>query len=89
MENDPFIHREHPAQSLTNTPFKWMLYILVSAIPLIGLIMLFIWGFGNDPNVSRRNWAKGMLLFYVFLIVLYIVFALLFGAALLAATAGN
>ena len=68
-------------QTSSITPGKWALYIFVSSLPLIGLIMLLVWGFGNDGNTIRKNWAKGMLLLYVIGIILSILFFSLFGLA--------
>lgn len=70
-------------QTTSITPGKWALYIFVAGLPLIGLIMLLVWGFGNDGNITRKNWAKGMLLLYVIGIVLSILFFSLFGLAAL------
>ncbi|MBW2962856.1 hypothetical protein [Mesonia aestuariivivens] len=64
-------------------PGKWALYIFVSGLPLIGLIMLLVWGFSSDTNKTRQNWAKGMLLLYVIMIILTIAFFSLFGLAAL------
>ncbi len=68
-------------QSTSITPGKWALYIFVAGLPIIGLIMLLVWGFGNDGNNIRKNWAKGMLLLYVIGIILSILFFSLFGLA--------
>ncbi len=50
MEQDPFTNETQPGQLVATLPVKWMLYILISAIPLVGLVMLFVRGFGNDGN---------------------------------------
>ncbi|MFN2428366.1 MAG: hypothetical protein ABR574_00005 [Cryomorphaceae bacterium] len=59
----------------------WMITILITAIPLVGLIMLFVWAFGENTNPSKSNWAKATLLWYVIFIVLGFVFVALFGTA--------
>ena len=41
----------------------WVLTYLIAAIPLVGIIMLFIWAFGNDTNPNKANWAKAALFF--------------------------
>ncbi len=64
---------------------EWVLTILISAIPLVGLIMLFVWAFGSGTNESKANWAKATLIWIAIIIVIYVLFALIFGAALLAA----
>ena len=49
----------------------WLVTLLIIAIPLVGLIMLFVYAFGNNENVNKQNWAKAQL------IMLAIVFALI------------
>ena len=68
-----------PEQPNLITPQTWALYIFVAGIPFIGIIMLLVWAFGSDLNYTRRNWAKGMLLLYVIMIVLFIVFFVFLG----------
>lgn len=41
---------------------KWFLTVFVTSLGLIGLIFLFIWGFGSGPK-SRQNFCKAMLIF--------------------------
>lgn len=45
--------------------------------------MLFVWAFGSNTKPSKANWAKAALDMYAILISLYIVLAVLFGAAFL------
>jgi hypothetical protein len=40
---------------------EWFVTILVLAIPVIGLIMHFVWAFGAG-NVGRRNFCRAALL---------------------------
>ena len=63
----------------------WVLTYLIAAIPLVGIIMLFIWAFGHDTNPNKANWAKAALIWAAIAIGIYITFAVIFGAALLAA----
>lgn len=65
------------------TVMEWVITMLIMAIPIVNLVMLFIWGFGNpDP---RRNFAKASLiwmaislglaiLFYVFILIIALSF---------------
>ncbi|MEZ4724938.1 MAG: hypothetical protein R2863_09820 [Candidatus Kapaibacterium sp.] len=58
----------------------WVITLLITAIPLVGFIMLFIWGFGSDTNANKRNWAKGTLILLAIVTVLYfIVFVVFMG----------
>ncbi len=55
----------------------WMLTMLICVIPLVNIIMLFVWAFGSSTNPSKANWAKASLLWAVIGIVLWV---LVFGA---------
>ncbi len=61
---------------------EWFITTLILAIPMVGLIMLFVWGFGAGHNPNKANWAKAMLLWYAVLVALTIFIFLIFGAAL-------
>jgi heme/copper-type cytochrome/quinol oxidase subunit 2 len=61
----------------------WFITIFITAIPIVGLIMLFVWGFGSNTNTTKANWAKAVLLWYAVMIVLYAFIAIIFGAAFL------
>lgn len=51
----------------------WVLSIIISSIPLIGLIMLFVWAFsGSTINENKKNWAKAMLIIQLIGIVLVV-----------------
>ncbi len=60
----------------------WILTLFITAIPLIGFIMLFVWAFGSGDNPNKTNFAKGALVLYAILIGIYIFFMVLFGAAM-------
>ena len=58
----------------------WIITILITAIPLVNIIMLFIWAFGgNDTNLNKKNWAKATLIWFVIIFVFYFVIFVLFG----------
>jgi len=56
----------------------WVITMIIASIPLIGIIMLFVWAFGSDTNLSKKNWAKAILIFFGIIIVIYILILLLF-----------
>jgi ABC-type Na+ efflux pump permease subunit len=53
---------------------EWIVTILITAIPLVGLIMLFVWAFGDGAQPSKKNWAIATLIWYAIMIVLGILF---------------
>ena len=60
----------------------WMVTILLSAIPVVNLVMLFLWAFGSSTNPSKANWAKATLIWMVIGIVLAILFVVIIGTAI-------
>lgn len=55
---------------------EWILTSIILAIPLVGFIMLFVWGFGNGTKPSKANYCKSVLLLAVIGIVLAIVLSI-------------
>jgi heme/copper-type cytochrome/quinol oxidase subunit 2 len=68
---------------------EWVLTYLIAAIPIVGLVMLFVWAFGSETNPNKANWAKAALIWTAIVIGIYIVFAMAFGAAILASLGGR
>ena len=50
---------------------NWLLTFIILAIPLVNIIMLFIWAF--DSSSTRRNFARAHLIIAVIVIVIWIV----------------
>ncbi|MBR1573108.1 MAG: hypothetical protein IJ655_10230 [Lachnospiraceae bacterium] len=59
---------------------QWFVTILLTLIPVVGLVMLFVWAFGNTADESKKNWAKANLIWMLIGIVLWF----LIGATVLA-----
>jgi len=75
---------ENQGQSKSVVTIKdWVITLIIAAIPIIGFIMLFVWGFSSSTNENKANFAKAALIVYAIMIGLYLIFMLLFGAALL------
>lgn len=70
-------------QSAAVSTKEWVITLLILAIPMVGLIMLFVWGFGSDTNPSKANFAKASLIWMAIYMVLGILFFVLFGAAMM------
>ncbi len=62
----------------------WMLTLLLASIPLVGVVMLFVWAFGDSTNLSKKNWAKATLIFLAILLVLYLILGFVILGALAA-----
>jgi hypothetical protein len=58
----------------------WLITLIITAIPVVGIIMLFVWAFGSGTHPSKQNWAKAGLIMAAIVIVLYMIFGAIFGA---------
>lgn len=55
---------------------QWVLTIFLSSLGIIGLILLFVWGFGSNTPTAKKNYARAMLIWYAIgigLSILYII----------------
>ncbi len=71
------------------TTGNWVMTMLIAAIPLVNIVMLFVWAFSSDTNPNKANWAKASLIWVAIIIGIYIVIMALFGSALLSALMNN
>ena len=58
----------------------WILTLIVLLIPCVGIVMYFVWAFGNNGNINRRNFCRAQLIIFAALLGIYLVFFVLFGA---------
>ncbi|AFC31260.1 hypothetical protein PM3016_4499 [Paenibacillus mucilaginosus 3016] len=61
----------HPSER-PMTVKDWVITQLILALPVINLVMLFVWAFGKTSNVNRRNYCRASLWMFLFVMVLYL-----------------
>jgi uncharacterized integral membrane protein len=79
----------HPQQPVSPviTVKEWMLTTLIMIIPIVNIIMMFVWAFG-EGNPTKKNYFKASLLWAAIILVIYaIIFIIIIAAA--ATTASN
>ena len=84
MENDTQqpVYREREA-SFIQTPVsvgEWMITMLLMAIPIVNLVLLFVWAFSGNINLSKANWAKATLIWMLILTIFYAIVLIIFGS---------
>ena len=55
---------------------EWMVTYLLMLLPLVNIIMLFVWAFG-DSKPSKSNWAKANLIWMAIMVGLWLLIMLL------------
>lgn len=58
----------------------WMLTLFLCMIPLVNLVLLFVWAFSDNSNPNKRNYARASLILSAIVIGLYLIFAIVFFA---------
>ena len=61
---------------------EWMLTTLLCIIPIVNIVMMFVWSFSSNTKPSKKNWARAALIWTAIVLVLYIILIAAFGAAL-------
>ena len=52
----------------------WIITFIITYIPLVGFIMLFVWAFGDGTHPSKKTLAQATLIMMVIVVVLMIIF---------------
>ena len=66
----------------------WVITFIITYIPLVGFIMLFVWAFGDGTHPSKKSWAQATLIIALAMIVLTIIFIILFFSIIASMFAG-
>lgn len=52
----------------------WVATLIIAMIPIVNIIMLFVWGFSANEYNGRKQWARAQLIISAISIVLSILF---------------
>lgn len=53
----------------------WIVTFILQAIPVVNIVMLFVWAFSSTTPDSKKNYARAALIFVAIGIVLSIIFS--------------
>ena len=79
MENET---KQYQPVSIGN----WMISMIITSIPLVNIIVLFVWAFNKNTHPSKSNWAKATLMFIAIVVVFYLVLAIGLGIGMATAS---
>jgi hypothetical protein len=68
---------------------EWLVTFLIMAIPLVNIVMMFVWAFGSNVNESKKSYFRATLIMAAIVIAIYIVLFIIFGATLLSLSRYN
>ncbi len=69
-----------PQSDSPMTLSDWLVTILITMIPIVGIIMFFVWAFSSNTNPSKKTWAQATLILVLITTLLF----MLFGGAIMA-----
>jgi len=67
----------------------WLITLLLMAIPVVGIVLLFVYAFGSNENENKKNWAKAQLIMLAIVFALVIFILIIFGSIFAAAMAAR
>ena len=79
---------ENTQQAAVVSTKDWVLTYLIMIIPLVNIIMLFVWAFSSTENPNKANWAKARLIWMAIGLVIFAVLWFTIIAAMLAGVNG-
>lgn len=53
---------------------EWIVTFILMAIPVVNLILLFVWGFSDSTALSKKNYARAALILMAVGIIIMILF---------------
>jgi len=84
--NRPYESNNENFSDSRTTPMTfgdWVVTLLLLMIPVVNLVLLFVWAFSSETNLNKKNFAKAQLIFMAVGIVLSILFVSCSSAMLL------
>ena len=67
---------------------EWLITLLILCIPLVNIIMMFVWGFGSSTKPTKANFCKAYLILTAIVIVLYVLLLMVVGIGAAASSSG-
>lgn len=58
---------------------EWLLTLFLLIIPVVNIVLLFVWAFGAERYKCRQNFAKAKLIWAAIIIAFYFIFIISFG----------
>jgi len=61
---------------------NWLTTFLLLAIPVVNIVLLFVWAFGKGVNKSKKTYCQAELIILGIVLILYFVFLGVFFASM-------
>lgn len=61
----------------------WVITLLLLVIPIVNIILLFVWAFSGDTNENKKNYCKAQLIMLAIILGINIIIAIITGISML------
>ena len=61
----------------------WVITLLILAIPIVNIVLLFVWAFSGDTNENKKNYCKAQLIMLAIILGINIIIVLISGISML------
>ena len=76
-EQNQIGHQQAPIVSVK----EWLITNLILMIPMVNLVMIFVWAFSSNTNPNKANYFKAALILFAIVMAIYLVLAVvIFGS---------
>lgn len=74
-------YRPYNAANEEMTVGNWLATIILTSLGIIGIILLFVWGFSDNVPTAKKNYCRAMLIMQAIALGLVILFVIILIAA--------
>ena len=68
---------------------EWIITLILTAIPLVNIVVLLYWAFGANVNLNKKNFSRATLVIAAVGVVIAIIFNVIFAALLFSSFQSN
>mgnify|MGYP001225564713 FL=1 len=61
----------------------WVITLLLLVIPIVNIVLLFVWAFSGDTNENKKNFSKAQLLILAIILGINIIVLIITGISML------
>lgn len=81
-------YRPNLQETQLMTVKDWLITLLLLSIPIVNIVLLFVWAFGDSTGEQKANFAKAQLIWMAIVFGFVLVIYTLLGAVFFGAMAG-
>lgn len=69
--------KPNPIQKAPYTVKQWLGTLALLMIPIVNIVLVFVWAFSKNTNINKRNFARASLLLTAIILGFYIALTIL------------